>query len=350
MSLDVQLQRLPTSIGTGHSSARPKRVFVLGATGTIGNATVRALLRHGHEVVCLVRPRAGVGGRLGRADSARLLAGAELRYGDITVPVSLARDGFRGECFDAMVSCLASRTGAPRDAWAIDHQAHVDALAAAREAGVGHVVLLSAICVQKPLLAFQHAKLAFEAALVASGLNYSIVRPTAYFKSLSGQVERIRRGKPFLVFGDGRLTECKPISDDDLGDYIAGCLDDTDRHRRVLPIGGPGEAITPRQQGEHLFALLGRAPRFKQVPVTLLDAIVKGLATAGRFVPALAAKAELARIGRYYATESMLVLDPNTGRYDAQATPSTGNQTLFDYYAALLRGEATLERGEHAVF
>ncbi|MBX9608345.1 MAG: NAD-dependent epimerase/dehydratase family protein, partial [Gammaproteobacteria bacterium] len=40
------------------------RVLVLGATGTIGRATVRALLRRGHEVVCLVRARAGVGGAL----------------------------------------------------------------------------------------------------------------------------------------------------------------------------------------------------------------------------------------------------------------------------------------------
>jgi divinyl chlorophyllide a 8-vinyl-reductase len=323
---------------------------MLGATGTIGNATVRALLRRGHEVVCLVRPQAGIGGRLGQADTRRLLPGATLRFGDVTDPLSLARDGFRGESFDALVSCLASRTGAPQDAWAIDHQAHVHALAAARAAGVGHVVLLSAICVQKPLLAFQHAKLAFEAALVASGLTYSIVRPTAYFKSLSGQVERVRRGKPFLVFGDGTLTACKPISDDDLADFIAGCLDDPNRHNRVLPIGGPGQAITPRQQGEHLFALLGRAPRFKQVPVGLLDAIIRGLATAGRVLPALSAKAELARIGRYYATESMLVLDPHTGRYDAAATPSTGSQSLFDFYAGLLRGEAAPERGDHAVF
>lgn len=34
--------------------------------------------------------------------------------------------------------------------------------------------------------------------------EYSIVRPTSFFKSLSGQVDRLRRGKPFLVFGDGR--------------------------------------------------------------------------------------------------------------------------------------------------
>jgi divinyl chlorophyllide a 8-vinyl-reductase len=181
-------------------------------------------------------------------------------------------------------------------------------------------------------------------------VDWSIVRPTAFFKSLSGQVERVKRGRPFLVFGDGRLTACKPISDDDLADYLAGCLDDPARRNRVLPIGGPGPAITPRQQGEHLFALLGRAPRFKQVPVALLDAVIGVLGAAGRVLPPLAAKAELARIGRYYATESMLVLDPASGRYDADATPSTGSDTLFDFYARLISGQAAPERGDHAVF
>ena len=329
-----------------HAGAPPhvtkRRVFVVGATGTIGRATVRALLRHGHEVVCFVRPRAGAG--------AALPAGATVRHGDVTDPDSLARHGFCGERFDVLVSCMASRTGTPRDAWAIDHQAQLNALNAARSAGVTQVVLLSAICVQKPLLAFQHAKLAFEKALIESGLTYSIVRATAFFKSLSGQVERVRRGKPFLVFGDGTLTACKPVSDDDLGDYLATCVDDTTRHNRVLPVGGPGPAITPRQQGEHLFALLGQAPRFKRVPVGLLGAIIAVLTTLGHLWPALADKAELARIGRYYATESMLVLDPATGRYDADATPSTGTHTLFDHYARLVKGEVVDERGDHAVF
>ena len=239
-----------------------RRVLVLGATGTIGQASVRALLRRGHEAVCLVRPRAGMGGKLAPDDAERLLPGATVRVGDATDPTSLARDGFCGEHFDVLVSCLASRTGAPHDAWAIDHRAHVQALDVAKHAGVPQVVVLSAICVQKPPLAFQQAKLAFEKTLVESGVTYWIVRPTAFFKSLSGQVERVKQVKPFLVFGDGTLTTCKPISDADLGDYLAGCLDDPSRHNCVLPIGGPGEPITPRQQGERLFALLavtGRA-------------------------------------------------------------------------------------------
>ena len=335
---------------TAAASPRPRRILLLGATGTIGRATVRALVQRGHEVVCFVRRRAGARDAPSAQASAPLLQGATLRFGDVCDPASLARDGFAGERFDALVSCLASRTGAPKDAWAIDHQAHAHALAAARQAGVSHMVLLSAICVQKPLLAFQHAKLAFERELVQSGIDHSIVRPTAFFKSLSGQVERVRGGKPFLLFGDGTLTACKPISDDDLGAYLADCLDREDRRNRVLPIGGPGDAITPRQQGEHLFALLGREPKFKQVPVALMDVIIKTLGIAGQVLPPLAAKAELARIGRYYATESMLVLNPQTGHYDAAATPSTGSQTLFEHYADLLQGRATNERGEHAVF
>ena len=75
-----------------------------------------------------------------------------------------------------------------------------------------------------------------------------------------------------------------------------------------------------------------------------------GRGVRGRVVPARAAKAELARIGRYYATESMLVWDAAAGRYDVDATPSTGSQTLAQHYAAVLRGDAQVTLGDHAVF
>ncbi len=325
-------------------AARPsRRVVVLGATGTVGRAAVAALARRGHDVIGLVRPRRAADAM----DSA--IPGVTLRACDVTDPDSLRKDGFRDERFDAVVSCLASRTGAPDDAWAIDYQANLDALAVAKAAGVPHMVVVSAICVQKPRLAFQRAKLAFEAALRESGMRYSIVRPTAFFKSLSGQIERVRRGKPFLVFGDGRLTACKPISDGDLARFIAECLEDPARWNRTLPIGGPGPAFTPREQGERLFALLGREPRFRKVPVAALTTVAGVLSGLGRVRPALAAKAELARIGHYYATESMLVLDPATGCYDADATPSYGSETLFDYYEKILNNEATVEYGAHTV-
>lgn len=326
------------------------RVALLGATGTIGKAVAAALYQHGHDVVCFIRsPGDGDKARALR-DAQRIFAGAAVKVVDPTDAASLANDGLADERFDALVSCMASRTGVPTDAWAIDHHAQLLVLEQAQRAGVGHFILLSAICVQRPLLAFQHAKLAFERALIASGMRYSIVRPTAFFKSLSGQIDRVRGGKPFLIFGDGRLTACKPISDGDLAEYIVGCLDDERRWNQILPIGGPGPAITPREQGEALFDMLGRAPKFRPAPVALLDLIARGLGMLGHIVPSLAEKAELARIGHYYATQSMLVLDPQTGEYDADATPSTGNETLFDYYRAVLDGVVTPDRGDHAVF
>ena len=79
-----------------------------------------------------------------------------------------------------------------------------------------------------------------------------------------------------------------------------------------------------------------------------VDALAKPMLVRVRTTPV--DRAEFARTGRYYATESMLVWDATRGRYDAEATPSAGHDTLRDYYARLLAGTATLERGDHAVF
>lgn len=98
------------------------------------------------------------------------------------------------------------RARAQKDSWAIDYQATANALQAARKAGAAHFVLLSAICVQRPLLEFQRAKLRFEAELQAAGdITYSIVRPTAFFKSLAGQVTHLGL-EP--AYGDLRMGVC----------------------------------------------------------------------------------------------------------------------------------------------
>lgn len=336
---------------------KEKRILMLGGTGTIGRATVAALLERGHQVICIARAKAGSGGKLTQEKTARLLKGAEVIFGDVTDKTFLTESVF-GDCgasrrhrqFDAVVSCMASRTGEPDDAWEIDYQAQADVLSLAKESGVEQMVLLSAICVQKPLLVFQRAKLALEKDLIESGLTYSIVRPTAFFKSLSGQVERVKKGKSFLIFGDGNLTACKPISDGDLAEYLADCLQDMALQNKILPIGGPGPALTSLQQGEYLFKILGREPKFTSLPVSLMSgatALMDGLA---KVIPPLAAKAELARIGLYYATESMLVLDPETGQYDADATPETGTETLFDYFQRLVDGSETADRVDYDLF
>lgn len=312
----------------------PRRVLLLGATGTIGRATAAQILAAGHHLTCVAR-------RV--PDDGTALPGT-VRVCDVTSKSSMAADGFCGDPFDVVISCLASRTGAASDVEAIDFQAHVNALNLAQAADAQHFILLSAICVQKPELAFQRAKLRFEQALMASGMRYSIVRATAFFKSLSGQIERVKAGKPFLVFGSGTQTACKPICDEDLAAYLVGCIDGAARHNRVLPIGGPGPAITPLDQARALAELCDVPLRTRRIPLALVRSISGALSGLARIVPPLANTAELARIAAYYAQESMLVWDEKAGRYDAAATPEFGTTTLFDHYAAVLAGDGAHER------
>ncbi len=330
---------------------RIKRVFVAGSTGYIGKFVVRELVSRGYEVVSFARRRSGVNSNTTEEQTRRELAGSEVRFGDVCSMESLLNDGFRGEPFDAVVSCLTSRNGGIRDSWNIDYQATRNTLDAGIASGISHFVLLSAICVQKPKLEFQRAKLKFEKELAESGVSWSVVRPTAFFKSISGQIAAVRSGKPYMVFGDGKLTACKPISEGDLARFIADCLEDPARKNKILPIGGPGKAVTNLDQALMLFELLGRKPKIRHVPLQIFDLIIPFLDFLSRFFPDFADKAERARIGKYYCTESMLVLDKATGKYDAEATPGYGTETLRDFYGRVLRdGLDGQELGEHAMF
>lgn len=328
-----------------------KRVFVAGATGYIGKFVTRELVARKYDVVSFAREQSGIGSATSAAQTRWQLQGSEVRFGNVCDSDSLLGTGIRGERFDAVVSCLTSRTGGVKDSWMIDYQANCNVLEAARAAKAKQFILLSAICVQKPMLEFQKAKLKFERELMNSGITYSIVRPTAFFKSLSGQVEALKKGKPYVMFGNGELTSCKPISEADLARFIAECLDDPGKQNEILPVGGPGAPISAKEQGELLFQLMGRKPDFKKIPVRIFDLLIPLLNMLSKLFPMLEDKAELARIGRYYAMESMLILDPATGMYDGTSTPSFGKDTLEEFYTRILKeGCAGQELGAHSIF
>ena len=340
-----------SSPAEARNGIQKKRVFVVGATGYIGKFVVRELVARGYEVVSFARPKSGVSASTTGEETRRQLKGSEVRFGDVSDMTSLLKDGIRGEHFDAVVSCLTSRNGGIKDSWNIDYQATRNSLDAGISAGISQFVLLSAICVQKPMLEFQRAKLKFEKELRESGITYSIVRPTAFFKSIAGQIEKVKNGKPYVMFGDGKLTACKPISEGDLARFIADCLEDPAKKNKILPIGGPGEAVTNLDQAMMLFELLGRELNLKKMPIQMFDVIIPVLSLLAKIIPSFAEKAEFARIGKYYCSESMLVWDPVKKRYDADATPSYGTETLRDFYArALKEGLAGQELGAHSMF
>ncbi|KAJ0977646.1 hypothetical protein J5N97_013120 [Dioscorea zingiberensis] len=332
-------------------------VLVAGATGYIGKFVVRELTSRGFNVVSIARRRSGIRGSNDADETLRLLSGSTVCFSDVTDLDALNRalDDL-SLSVDAVVCCLASRSGGVKDSWNIDYHATKNTLLAGRRLGASHFVLLSAICVQKPLLEFQRAKLKFEAelqreAMESPGFTYSIVRPTAFFKSLGGQVETVKDGKPYVMFGDGKLCACKPISEEDLASFIADCVMDADKACKILPVGGPGEALTPLEQGEMLFRLLGREPKFLKVPIGVMDFVIGVLEFLSRLIPALEDAVEFGRIGRYYAAESMLLLDQETGEYSAEKTPSYGKDTLEDFFQRVIReGMAGQELGEQTIF
>jgi len=307
------------------------KIFVAGSTGYIGKNVVKNALDNGFDVVTAKRHSDNKPGQLNKK-----LKVIKISNNDNNWIADL-------EKVDVIISCLASRTGEPKDAHFVDYKLNCLLLEKAKALKCSQFILLSAICVQKPRLAFQFEKLAFEEKLKKSGLNFSIVRPTAYFKSLSGQIENIKKGKPYVYFGDGQITQCNPISEKDLSLYILSCINDKTKWQKILPIGGPKQSLTPKDIGKILFEIFEVSPKYKSFPTKILDVIRVLLLIISPLSNWAKNKSELIKIAKYYATESMLIWDEKKKCYDANMTPSTGKDTLRDYFYSIKNLDLKLE-------
>ena len=301
-----------------------KRVLVAGASGYIGQAVVRQLLQEGYFVYAVLRQTSKL----------------DLPHNDKLCALTLDMDKkhlWTDQLpeVDIVISCLASRSGSACEANFVDYGLNSDLLKFACKAKIEHFILLSAICVQRPKLAFQRAKLNFHSELISSGLRFSIVLPTAYFKSLSGQINRIKNGKSFLVFGSGEETRSLPISEVDLARYVINCMRYEKYWNKSLPVGGPGPALTPIDQAEMLFEIFGKPKKIKHISPRVFDFAIVCLIPFALFSQKVKDKVELLKIGKYYARESMLVYDAEVGSYDANKTPQFGDSLLYDYYCTL---------------
>lgn len=307
-----------------------KTAVIAGATGYIGKSVVRESVRQGYKTIALVRDASKLNSPEGKKSIQGFFDDAQVVECDVTddmqvkaVMKEIAQSNGR---IDAVVSCLASRSGVKKDAYSIDYQATLNCLEAGRAAKAGHFVLLSAFCVKNPWLQFQQAKLKFEAALQEqSDMSWSIVRPTAFFKSVSGQLEVCQSGAPFVMFGNGEVTRCNPIAESDLATYLMDCINEKSRHNKIINLGGPDEPLTMKRQGEMLFQALKMEPKYFYAPLWLFDAIINTLQFFADVTGSeqLEDAAETGRIGKYYAVEDMLTTKPDE-KY--------GTITLQDHY------------------
>jgi divinyl chlorophyllide a 8-vinyl-reductase len=304
-----------TSTAAASSLQAQKTAVIAGATGYIGKSVVREAVRQGYQTIALVRDKSS-----SESESfGDFFTGAQVIECDVsdveklqTVMQEIAA-GSPSKNIEAIVSCLASRSGVKKDAYLIDYQATLNCLDAGRAVGAGHFVMLSAFCVKNPWLQFQQAKLKFEAALQdQTDMTWSIIRPTAYFKSLSMQLEIVKGGKPYVLFEDGKVTRCNPIAESELAEYLMDCVTDKTRHNIIRNLGGPDNAITQSDQGAMMFKALGMEPEYSSAPLWVFDPIIDFIQWFADFtgLEQLEDAAETGRIGKYYAVEEMLTTDP----------------------------------------
>ena len=208
------------------------KVVVTGGTGFVGPKIVRAIGERGHEVRALVRDRS-------RAHELEA-GGVELAEGDVTDADSVRR---AAEGADVVVHLVAILQGKPQDFERIMTRGTEHVVDAAREAGARRFVLMSALGTTeqtKDVVPYYGAKWSMEQAVLASGLEHVIFRPSFVFGSDGGALPlfaRVARLSPVTpVIGDQRI---QPIWVEDVAAFFAKAVDLPAAGNQTWEIGGP---------------------------------------------------------------------------------------------------------------
>ena len=239
-------------------------ILVTGGTGFVGGHVVHAVRADGKDVRCLVRDRR-------RAE--RLEAwGCELSEGDVTNPASL-RAAVAG-C-DAVVHLVAIRQGREEQFRRVMSQGTRDLLAAAKEAGVGRFVHMSALGTgpeTKELVPYYRAKWQMEHEVKSAGIPYVIFRPSFVFARDGGILPTFRKLAKLApvtpIIGSGR-QRIQPIWADDVAAYFAKGLDLEAAIGRTFELGGP-EAVTWNEFWGRLKRAQGNRRPSMHVPIGLM--------------------------------------------------------------------------------
>lgn len=294
-----------------------KTAIVAGATGYIGRAVVKECVSRGYNTISLVRDtsKAALDEALGGSSLVECdvtnVGEVQRLFSEIAIGKHAISSSVSALPVDMVVSCLASPSGVESEVYAIDYQATLNLLNAGRNTSVSarHFVLLSAFCCRNPILKLQQAKLQLEEKIrEQNDMTYSIVRPTAFFKSVSGQYESIMQGNSYVLFGDGAVTYCNPIAEEDLATYMCDSAIDEKMWGKILNVGGPDEPLSNKMLAEMMFRAIDKPPKFVYVPTQIFDWSIGMIEWIAKNFPSQKWEdvLETAKIGKYYAVEDML--------------------------------------------
>jgi uncharacterized protein YbjT (DUF2867 family) len=234
-----------------------RQVLVTGATGTLGRKLVGAATAAGHNVRAMSR-RSHVG-----------YTGVHWAQGDL-----LANTGVDAavEGVDVVVHCATQGTG-DKDVTSTENL-----IAAARKAGVAHIVYVSIVGIDRIPLPYYKTKLRVERALEASRVGHTVLRATQ-FHDLIKMFFSIQRFSPLLCALGG--VRFQPIDTRDVTSRLVELID-CEPAGRVGDIGGPAVHTHAELARMYIAARGGRRP---VVDVPVPGRIVAGYRTGANLAP-----------------------------------------------------------------
>jgi uncharacterized protein YbjT (DUF2867 family) len=244
------------------------KILVTGGTGFVGSRIVHALRAEGHDVRALVRTPAA---------AARVKAwGVEPATGDVN-DVASVRAALEG-CTH-VVHLVAIIKGGPEDFQRVMAEGTQSVVAAAREAGVGRFILMSALGTSEQAaetVPYFRAKWAMEQEVAASGLDHTIFRPSFVFGrggALPTFVKQVRYSPLVTVLGGGHQRS-QPIWVEDVASYFTRALDEPRASGQTFELGGP-DVVNWNELYQLIAKVLGKRRRLIHVPFPLAAAVAR---------------------------------------------------------------------------
>jgi uncharacterized protein YbjT (DUF2867 family) len=236
------------------------RVLVVGATGQLGGAIARKLIRSGTRVRALARNAEAL---------ARLAPGAEIAAVDLRDLPKLT-DACRG--VEQIIATANNNMGkGPTSPSRIDLSGYQNLCAAARNAGVRRLIYVSykGVAQDAPVDIFR-IKWYIEDAIRRSGVPHVMLRPTKFMDIWIDQllVKSIREKGLSLIFGDGTAVS-NYIAVDDVAEFGVQILARPEVVNAVVDAGGPSN-MSQNDLATLVERRLNASGKRRHVPVPIL--------------------------------------------------------------------------------
>ena len=245
-----------------------QKVLVAGASGYLGRHVVREFAARGYSVRALVRSREKLTEEGPNFEPAVAEVIEEIVIGDAAVRASL-----KDTCkeVDIVFSCMGL-TKPQHDITSeqIDYLGNKALLKDALANGVRKFIYISVFNSDKMMnseMVKSHELFVQE--LLASGMPYTVIRPTAYFNDMGMFFSFARKGHVFL-FGDGS-NRFNPIHGADLSKI---CVDVAEvEGNSEIAVGGP-DIYTYDETNLMAFEALGMEPKITHLPLWIGDIVL----------------------------------------------------------------------------